>query len=57
MAANAGSDSSSQSTGVFSGWYASPFKSGMDALHWVLFTGFIIIVAFLWTRVLQHIEV
>lgn len=56
MAANA-AVTSSPGQGVFSGWYAEPFKSSMDALHWVLFLGFVMIVAFLWTRVLGHIEV
>jgi hypothetical protein len=55
MAANASSQSSNAGQGVFSQWYASPFKSGMNALNWVLFVGFILIVAFLWTRVLNHI--
>jgi hypothetical protein len=55
MAANASTQSSDAGSGVFSSWYASPFKSGMNALNWALFVGFIMIVAFLWTRVLNHI--
>jgi len=44
--------------GVFSriaAWAQQPFKSEMDLGGWVLFVGLIIILAFAWTRVLNHI--
>jgi hypothetical protein len=46
----------SQGTGLMA-WYAQPFSSSMNALHWVAFLSLILITAFLWTRVLNHIEV
>jgi hypothetical protein len=36
-------------------WLAMPFTTSMDAFSWVLFLGFVMIVAFAWTRVLSHI--
>lgn len=45
----------SKSGGVLSTWLKTPFTTSMDAFSWVLFLGFIMIVAFAWTRVLSHI--
>lgn len=36
-------------------WVKQPFSVQMDAINWVLFLGFVIIVSFFWTRVLKHI--
>lgn len=38
-----------------SGWAAQPFSSQMNLWGWFLFTGLIIVIAILWTRVLRHI--
>lgn len=45
----------SQSGGLFSSWLKQPFTTSMDAFSWILFLGFVMIVAFAWTRVLSHI--
>lgn len=45
----------SSNSGGLMGWLHSPFTTSMDAFSWVLFLGFIIVVAFAWTRVLSHI--
>jgi hypothetical protein len=34
-------------------WLAQPFTSTMSAWDWALFVLFLIVVAFLWTRVLN----
>lgn len=47
-----------QQTGVISSlkaWAAQPFTESMDLTGWFLFTGLILIVAFFWTRVLNHV--
>jgi len=36
-------------------WLAKPFSSEMDAWGWALFVLFLIVIAFLWTRVLKTI--
>jgi hypothetical protein len=38
-----------------SSFTGQPFSSQMDLTGWVLFLGLIIVVAFLWTRVLKII--
>lgn len=46
-------------TGVISrikSFIAQPFTQQMDLTNWILFLIVIITIAFLWTRVLQHIE-
>lgn len=35
-------------------WWKQPFAADASASGWVLFTGFILIVIFLWTRVLRE---
>lgn len=34
-------------------WLAQPFSENMDAYGWALFVLFLMVVAFLWTRVLK----
>lgn len=34
-------------------WLAQPFSETMDAWGWALFVLFLLVIAFLWTRVLQ----
>jgi hypothetical protein len=36
------------------GWLGHPFSMEMDALHWALFLGFLLVLAGLWGRVLSH---
>lgn len=36
-------------------WLQQPFSGTMDAYGWALFVLFILVVAFLWTRVLKTI--
>lgn len=40
---------------LFSTWWKKPFDPNGDAVSWVLFLGFIIVVAIAWSRVLKHI--
>jgi hypothetical protein len=35
-------------------WWQRPFNAEADATSWILFTGFVLIVIFLWTRVLHE---
>ena len=37
-------------------WIKKPFSSDMDAMHWFLFFGLIIVISFLWSRVLFYIN-
>lgn len=39
---------------AFATWWKQPFNAQASASSWVLFTGFILIVIFLWTRVLRE---
>lgn len=39
----------------FTNWWKQPFNMEGDATDWILFSGFIIAVIFLWTRVLKDI--
>lgn len=36
-------------------WAKQPFSTKMDLWGWVLFTGLILVVAGLWSRVLKHV--
>ena len=35
-------------------WLSHPFSMEMNAWHWALFLGFLLVVAGLWQRVLAH---
>jgi hypothetical protein len=37
-------------------WIQQPFATTMDLTHWFLIVGVIVISAFLWSRVLAHME-
>lgn len=37
------------------GWLKAPFDESMDAWHWALFLGLVIIIGMLWTRVIRLI--
>lgn len=39
---------------TFANWWKRPFDASADATSWVLFTGFILVVIYLWTRVLRE---
>lgn len=36
-------------------WASQPFSTQMDLWGWILFTGLILVVAGLWTRILNHV--
>jgi len=38
-----------------SAWAAMPFSTQMNLWGWILFTAFVVTIAFLWTRVMRHI--
>lgn len=38
----------------FVAWWKQPFNASASATSWVLFTGFILVVIWLWTRVLKE---
>lgn len=38
--------------GNFSSWWAKPFNTDGSVTSWFLFTGLILVVIFLWTRIL-----
>jgi hypothetical protein len=38
----------------FQNWLKQPFQSGMDAFHWFLFFGFLILLSVGWTLILRH---
>lgn len=40
---------------MFTQFLTMPFSTQMNAFSWILFLGFILVVAFAWTRVLSHI--
>ncbi len=42
--------------GKYQAWLARPFQADMDALHWFLFIGLVIVVFILWGLVLRTIE-
>jgi hypothetical protein len=35
-------------------WWKQPFNAQASASGWILFTGFVLIVIYLWTRVLHE---
>lgn len=37
------------------GWIKQPFNSQGDLVSWALFVGLMLILVFMWTRVLSHI--
>lgn len=39
---------------AFADWWKQPFNTQASAWQWVLFTGFILIVIYLWTRILRE---
>lgn len=39
---------------AFKNWWAQPFNASASASSWFLFTGFILVVIFLWTRILRE---
>jgi hypothetical protein len=40
----------------FQSWLKQPFKADMDALHWALFYGLILVIAASWGLVLSAIR-
>lgn len=38
----------------FLDWWKQPFNAQASATSWILFTGFILVVIYLWTRVLHE---
>jgi hypothetical protein len=38
----------------FANWWKRPFTADADATSWILFLGFVLVVIFLWTRVLHE---
>jgi len=39
---------------AFANWWKSPFNAQASASGWILFTGFILITIYLWTRILKE---
>lgn len=39
-----------------SAWLRRPFSGDMDATHWFLFLGLILVIVFLWSRILHYIN-
>lgn len=40
----------------FAAWLRRPFAADMDAMHWFLFFGLVLVIAFLWSRVLHYVN-
>jgi hypothetical protein len=40
----------------FAGWLKKPFSGDMDATHWFLFFGLMLVIVFLWSRILHYIN-
>lgn len=40
----------------FKNWFARPFSTDMDAVHWFLFLGLIVVLLSLWSLIFRHIE-
>jgi hypothetical protein len=36
-------------------WARAPYSDNMNALHWILFLGFMLCITFLWSRVIRSI--
>lgn len=39
----------------FAAWWKKPYNDNMTAKQWFLFIGFMVIVSWLWTRILKTI--
>jgi hypothetical protein len=39
----------------FTNWLGKPFSIDMDAFHWFLFWGLLIVIAIAWGFVLRHV--
>jgi hypothetical protein len=39
---------------AFANWWKQPFNASASASSWFLFTGFILIVIYLWSRILRE---
>jgi hypothetical protein len=44
-----------QLAALFDNWWRKPFNPEGDAINWALFVGFVLVVMFLWRRVLKQI--
>lgn len=40
----------------FSEWTKEPFRTDMDAFHWFLFFGLLILIMALWRFILAHLK-
>ncbi len=40
---------------TFQDWLAKPFSSDMNAWHWFLFFGLIMVISVAWGMILRHI--
>lgn len=40
----------------FKDWLASPFSADMTALHWFLFIGLLLVIAFAWGMILRTVK-
>lgn len=40
--------------GSFKDWWTQPFKTDGSVTSWFLFTGLILVIIFLWTRILRE---
>lgn len=38
----------------FQNWWNAPFKNEMSVTNWFLFTGIILVIIWLWTRILKE---
>jgi hypothetical protein len=41
--------------GTFQDWLAKPFSADMNAWHWFLFFGLIVVISVAWGMILRHI--
>lgn len=39
----------------FKDWLKQPFESNMDAWHWFLFIGLLIVITAVWHMILDHV--
>lgn len=37
-------------------WLRAPFAANMDATHWFLFFGLILVIVFMWSRILHYVN-
>lgn len=40
--------------GYFKDWLTQPFRVEMDAVHWAMFIGLMLVIIILWNRILSH---